>query len=85
MRSYGDDVGRLCDVCRQSIVFTSVAGLLGCLRLLVEDPEVRVLRIKNRLARCHSASDTAGYRDVQVAPALDPSGGPPRLSCTPRL
>ena len=68
MRSYGDDVTRLCDVCRQSIVFTSPAALLRCLRLLLADPEVRVLRIKNRLARTHRARETAGYRDVQVRP-----------------
>jgi hypothetical protein len=52
------------DVCRQSVIFASVADLLVCLRAAATDPSVTLERIKNRMSPCSSAEETAGYRDV---------------------
>ena len=62
MRSYGGDVSRLTDVCRQSLVFKDLAGVASCLRSIAQDPEVAVLRVKNRLDPSYDARTSAGYR-----------------------
>ncbi len=62
VRSYGGDVSRLTDVCRQSVVFDGLAGVAACLRTIQADPEVAVLRVKNRLDRTYNARTSAGYR-----------------------
>ncbi len=62
MRSYGGDVSRLVDVCRQSIVFDRPEDLAACLRAVAADPEVVVHRVKNRLDPAYDARTSAGYR-----------------------
>jgi hypothetical protein len=52
------------DLCRQSIVFEHVADLVACLRIIGEDSEAELLRIKNRLDPACDAAATAGYRNV---------------------
>ena len=52
------------DLCRQSIVFEEIAGLAACLACIASDPDVKVLRIKNRLDPDYDAAVSAGYRDV---------------------
>jgi len=66
MRSYREDVSRLLDVCRQCIVFESVKDLTSCLRLIHDDPEVEIVRIKNRLDPSYNSTESAGYRDVAL-------------------
>jgi len=65
-RSYGEDVSRLVDVCRQSIVFDSVGNMITCVRAIAADPEIQVVRTKNRLDPAFDSSRTAGYRDVSI-------------------
>ncbi len=60
------DVSSLVDVCRQSIVFQTVENITACLAAILEDPDVRVLRIKNRLDTGYDARRSAGYRDVAM-------------------
>jgi hypothetical protein len=60
------DVSSLVDVCRQSIVFQTVENITVCLASIAEDPDVRVLRIKNRLDPGFDARRSAGYRDVAI-------------------
>jgi hypothetical protein len=62
VRSYGGDVSRLTDVCRQSIIFDGPAGVAACLRAVAADPEAVVLRVKNRLDPAYDARSSAGYR-----------------------
>ena len=51
---------------RQCLVFETPARLAEALRAICQDPEVRVMRIKNRLSTAYKSSQTAGYRDVLV-------------------
>uniref|UniRef100_A0A7S0W940 RelA/SpoT domain-containing protein n=1 Tax=Hemiselmis tepida TaxID=464990 RepID=A0A7S0W940_9CRYP len=66
MRSYREDVSRLLDVCRQSIVFDNVKDLTACLIQIYEDPEATIVRIKNRLDPSYNSYASAGYRDVAL-------------------
>ena len=66
LRSYRDDVSLLLDVCRQAIVFEEVKDLTDCLAKIRDDPEVRIVRIKNRLDADYDVMETAGYRDVAI-------------------
>jgi hypothetical protein len=49
---------------RECILFRGVPDLLRCLEALVADPEVELLRVRNRLSPAHDAADSAGYRSV---------------------
>ena len=62
----GQDVSRLVDLCRQSIVFESVGDVTACLAAIRADPEVVVLRVKNRLDPGYDSAASAGYRDVAL-------------------
>jgi len=66
MRVYREDVSKLLDVCRQSIVFDRISDLTVCLRAIMNDPEVEIVRIKNRLDPNYNAIQSAGYRDVAL-------------------
>ncbi len=54
------------DLCRQSIVFDSIADLALCLRVMEDDPEVHLVRIKNRMDPSYPSLLSGGYRDVSV-------------------
>ena len=49
------DVSRLVDVVRQSIVFDNLEGVERCLAVLQADHEAVVLRIKNRFDSAYNA------------------------------
>ena len=66
VRSYGNDVSLLTDLARQSLVYETAEQLALALRAICQDPEVRVVRVKNRLTSSHDAHQTAGYRDVLI-------------------
>ena len=59
-------MSRLVDLCRQSIVFTSIVDLAQCLKLIEDDPEIQLERIKNRLDPAYRSVLSGGYRDVAV-------------------
>ncbi len=54
----------LVDLCRQSIVFEQLSGIASCLRVIGEDPDVELLRVKNRLDPEYDSKSSAGYRDL---------------------
>ena len=60
------DVSGLVDLCRQCIVFEDLKDIAACMMVIKEDPEVRVLRVKNRHDLRHRPAITAGYRDVGI-------------------
>ena len=61
-RVYDGKVSRVLDLCRELIVFDSVAELLACVNAVMADDQVVVERIKNRLCDAHDVMATAGYR-----------------------
>jgi len=65
-RSYGKDVSRLLDICRQSIYFETISGILACLAVIGRDPDVMIARIKNRFDATVNSAASAGYRNLAV-------------------
>ncbi|EKX55382.1 hypothetical protein GUITHDRAFT_99165 [Guillardia theta CCMP2712] len=63
-RAYAGDVSRLVDIVRQSIMFEDLKELHACLEMIAEDPDLQVIRVKNRFDRRYDARQTGGYRDV---------------------
>jgi len=64
-RSYAGDPSRLLDISRRTIILKSIEAIMTCITIIRKDPEVKVLRIKNRLAP-GSYVDT-GYRDLNIS------------------
>ena len=60
------DVSRLVDLCRQTIIFDDPLDLAACLLAIRSDPETRLLRVKNRLDPDYDTRLSAGYRDVAL-------------------
>jgi hypothetical protein len=60
------DVSRLVDLCRQCIIYEDIAALTAGLRAIAADPDVALVRVKNRMRADRAADSTAGYRDVAV-------------------
>ncbi len=50
----------------QTIVFSRASDLADCLARATSDPDLQVLRVKNRLSRAFDSRGTAGYRDVAI-------------------
>jgi hypothetical protein len=61
-RSYGGDVSRLVDLCRQMIVFEHIEDLVRCLEAITQDQHVVIERIKNRMDVKYDSAASAGYR-----------------------
>lgn len=66
LRSYGGDVSRLMDICRESICFDSLRHLSLCLQIISHDKDVIIERVKNRLDPDHDPEATGGYRCVAI-------------------
>jgi hypothetical protein len=60
------DVSLLLDICRQTIVYESVAALTAGLLAISADKDVVLVRVKNRMLVEDPAKETAGYRDVAI-------------------
>mmetsp|Transcript_74915 Transcript_74915/g.200976 ORF Transcript_74915/g.200976 Transcript_74915/m.200976 type:complete len:564 (-) Transcript_74915:54-1745(-) len=65
-RVYHQDASRLIDLVRQTVIYREVCDLKAGLAAMQRDPDVTLLRIKNRLDPAFNASDSAGYRSVAV-------------------
>jgi hypothetical protein len=65
-RASRQDPSKLTDICRQTVVFRDLDRLVDCLRAIRDDPEARVLRVKNRLDPAYDSGASAGYRDVAL-------------------
>ena len=48
VRRTSQDVSRLLDVCRQQIIFERPEDLLACVRLIIADPDLHLVQVKNR-------------------------------------
>jgi hypothetical protein len=66
MHAWAQDKSKLVDICRQSIIFESIGGIIACLALISQDQDVKILRIKNRLDPAYNSAQSAGYRDVAM-------------------
>ena len=63
---YEQDISRLVDVCRQSIVFQDVSDMVACLRAVIKDGDIVLVRVKNRLDLSYDSAQSAGYRDLSL-------------------
>jgi hypothetical protein len=67
-RSYDEDCGRLCDLCRVSMVYSDLAGVKRGLETILQDPEAEVQWCKDSKMRFRESKGKAGgYRDVQLS------------------
>jgi hypothetical protein len=66
VRSYKDRISFACDVVRQTVVFDTIPDITVMIGALHNDPEIKVIRVKNRMATDYDSSLTCGYRDVLV-------------------
>jgi hypothetical protein len=66
VRSYKDRIAFACDVVRQAVVFDTIPDMTLMIGALHNDPEIKVIRVKNRMATAYDSSLTCGYRDVLV-------------------
>jgi hypothetical protein len=65
-RGYKGDATRLRDLVRCSLVFDSVEQLEAAIDVIITDPAVDILRVKNRFASTYDAKESCGYRDIQL-------------------
>jgi ppGpp synthetase/RelA/SpoT-type nucleotidyltranferase len=61
---YNGNILRLVDLVRQRIIFTRLSDICECLDAIDNDPDLQILRVKNRFDPNIDAHWTAGYRDV---------------------
>ncbi len=65
------NVSRLMDICRQSIYFNSIADICSCLSAMSKDPEIALVRIKNRFNPALKSVESAGYRNLAINLRVD--------------
>jgi len=65
-RCYQGNPAFLFDVCRACVVLDSIEDLLKVMRLTADDPQLQIVRVKNRFSHSYNANESAGYRDVLV-------------------
>ena len=65
-KCYFGDVSRLVDIVRERIVFRSMRDMHLCLKLIMVDQHVRVVRVTNRYRPKYDLFQTAGYRDLRL-------------------
>ena len=85
-RSYGGRVSRLCDIVRASIVCDTIAQVCEALHVIAGDPNVRIMRGKQRFDAGYDGAASAGYRDFQLSlvvtgAAVAPDGGASAAEC----
>jgi hypothetical protein len=60
------DVSRLVDICRHSLYFDTIEGVVQCLSLIQKDQEVILVRVKNRFHPAFDSEQSAGYRNLAL-------------------
>eukprot|EP00293_Proteomonas_sulcata_P003114 CAMPEP_0184326010 /NCGR_PEP_ID=MMETSP1049-20130417/142337_1 /TAXON_ID=77928 /ORGANISM="Proteomonas sulcata, Strain CCMP704" /LENGTH=364 /DNA_ID=CAMNT_0026648179 /DNA_START=53 /DNA_END=1147 /DNA_ORIENTATION=- len=63
-RCYRCDCSLLVDLCRSCIVFCSVSDICDAITMMQDDPEIEIIRVKNRLSDDYNSDSSCGYRDV---------------------
>lgn len=66
MRSYGGHAWMILDIARHAMVFERASELDSCLEAILNDSDVEVCGVKNRLRTDYNSKASAGYRDVLV-------------------
>jgi hypothetical protein len=59
------------DICRQSIYFNSIIDICSCLTAISKDPDIALVRIKNRFDPALDSVSSAGYRNLAVNLRVD--------------
>ena len=59
---YGGDASRLVDLCRGRVECRAASDASACLAAIRADPEVEVVRVRDRMAAAGDADDCAGFR-----------------------
>mmetsp|Transcript_23278 Transcript_23278/g.36425 ORF Transcript_23278/g.36425 Transcript_23278/m.36425 type:complete len:112 (+) Transcript_23278:1191-1526(+) len=54
------------DISRTSIVFENISDITRCIVALRDDPQLKVLKVKNRMSKDYDSVWSHGYRDVAV-------------------
>jgi hypothetical protein len=65
-RCYQGNVALLVDVCRACMVLEDMDHIHKAMSLIADDPQLQIVRVKNRFSRDYKSSQSAGYRDVLV-------------------
>jgi len=65
-RCYKSDVSRLCDLCRETMVFSCAADLLACFKLLIDDSEIAVTRTKSSMDPDGEPQHLSGFRQISL-------------------
>ena len=65
--NYEGRPSHLLDLVRQRIVFDSLHDIRACLAAISNDPDLSIVRVRNRLNASYDGHATAGYRDVVLA------------------
>eukprot|EP00960_Hanusia_phi_P073965 768128-Hanusia_phi.AAC.3 len=66
IRSYNGDVSRLMDIVRYALIFEDICELSRAVDILLEDPHIEVMRVKNRLSLGYNPKESGGYRDLCI-------------------
>eukprot|EP00960_Hanusia_phi_P028102 747212-Hanusia_phi.AAC.1 len=64
VRSYGGDVSRLLDIVRYALVFEDLEELKQAVEVILEDPHIHIVRVKNRFDESYPSNESGGYRDI---------------------
>ncbi len=65
-RCYQGNVALLVDVCRACMVLEDMDHIHKAMSLIADDPQLQIVRVKNRFSRDYKSTQSAGYRDVLV-------------------
>ena len=60
------DSSLLVDICRQTIIFSEISGITKCLKVIGNDPDVELVRLKNRMDPAYDGLQSLGYRNVAI-------------------
>merc|ERR1711871_947219 len=66
VRSYGGRFERVTDIVRTTITFETVDDLNRGIQAIANDPDVRILTLKNRFSPSYVDPLQTGYRDVSI-------------------
>lgn len=65
-RCFGDDASKLVDARRETIVFETLEGVVGCVEVLEVDGEAVGVRAKTRMAEACARHVPARFRNVSL-------------------
>ena len=66
-RSYRGDAARIIDLVRSSITAETTGEVSKVVDVILKDPDVAVLQIKNRFTEKYNSAESAGYRNLSIS------------------